>query len=125
MHIPDLNLALTEDNPTIKPYDQDAWALLPDTKNLPINISLTLLHALHTRWYELMNDMSENQWERTVYHPERKKTITLWDLLKGLFLAQSSSYCTYCETSGTDELELITLFINTNYKTRFTRMSFL
>ena len=75
-------LALTEDNPTIKPYDQDAWALLPDTENLPINVSLTLLHALHTRWYELMNGMSENQWHRTVYHPERKKTMTLWDLLK-------------------------------------------
>ena len=75
-------LGLTEDNPTIKPYDQEAWALLPDTKNLPVNVSLTLLHALHTRWYELMNSMSENQWHRTVYHPERKKTMTLWDLLK-------------------------------------------
>ena len=50
-------LALTEDHPVIKPYDQDAWAALPDTKNLPINISLTLLHALHARWYQLMYDI--------------------------------------------------------------------
>ena len=75
-------LALTEDNPTIKPYHQEAWALLSDTKVLPINISLTLLHALHTRWYQLMYDMSVAQWERTIYHPERKKTFTLWELLK-------------------------------------------
>jgi uncharacterized damage-inducible protein DinB len=75
-------LALTEDNPVIKPYDQEAWALLPDTKDLPINISLTLLHALHARWYQLMYNMSVAQWERTIYHPERKKTFTLWELLK-------------------------------------------
>lgn len=75
-------LGLTEDNPVIKPYDQEAWALLPDTKNLPINISLTLLHALHARWFQLMIDMTGNEWHRTVYHPARKKTMSLWDLLK-------------------------------------------
>ena len=75
-------LALTEDNPIIKPYDQAAWAALPDTKNLPINISLTLLHALHARWYQLMNDMTIEQWQRTIYHPERKRSLTLWELLK-------------------------------------------
>jgi hypothetical protein len=75
-------LALTEDNPVIKPYDQAAWAELPDTKKLPINISLTLLHALHARWYQLMYEMIAEQWGRTVYHPERKKTLTLWELLK-------------------------------------------
>ena len=42
-------LALTEDNPVIKPYDEAAWAELSDTQNLPINISLTLLHSLHLR----------------------------------------------------------------------------
>ena len=69
-------LGLTEDNPIIKPYDQEAWAILSDTKKLPINISLTLLHALHARWYQLMYDMPEDQWQRTVYHPERKIEIT-------------------------------------------------
>ncbi len=75
-------LGLTEDNPTVKPYDEAAWAELPDTKNLPINISLTLLHALHARWYQLMHDMAEEQWQRTIYHPERKVSLTLWALLK-------------------------------------------
>ena len=75
-------LGLTEDNPTIKPYDQDAWSNLSDTQKLPINISLTLLHALHARWCQLMYDLSEDQWQRTIYHPERKVAITLWALLK-------------------------------------------
>jgi uncharacterized damage-inducible protein DinB len=75
-------LGLTEDNPTIKPYDEAAWAQLSDTKNLPVNISLTLLHALHARWYQLMYDMNDIQWQRTIYHPERKITLTLWQLLK-------------------------------------------
>lgn len=73
-------LALTEDNPTIKPYDEAAWAELSDTKNLPVNISLTLLHALHTRWTELMKNMNEKDWQRTVFHPEHKRTISLWDM---------------------------------------------
>ena len=75
-------LALTEDNPTVKPYDEAAWAELPDTKNSPVNISLTLLHALHARWYELMYDMTEVQWQRTIFHPGRKRTLALWELLK-------------------------------------------
>lgn len=74
-------LALTEDNPTIKPYNQDAWANLSDTQNLPVNISLTLLHALHARWYELMKNMKEADWQRTIYHPEQQRSISLWNLL--------------------------------------------
>ncbi len=75
-------LGLTEDNPSIKSYDQDAWVLLCDTQKLPVPVSITLLHALHTRWCLLLDDMDETQWERTIYHPERKAQITLWSLLK-------------------------------------------
>src|ERR1044071_5896120 len=46
-------VGLTENNPTIKPYDENAWSVMEDVKNLPINISLTLLHALHIRWMEV------------------------------------------------------------------------
>ena len=74
-------LGLTENNPIIKPYDQDAWALLPDS-NLPVNLSITLLFALHARWYQLMEQMNESEWQRTIYHPEKKFELTLWDLLK-------------------------------------------
>lgn len=75
-------LGLTEDNPVIKPYDQDAWAELSDTNQLPVNISVTLLYALHARWCQFLEDITESQWQRTVYHPERKINITLWELLK-------------------------------------------
>jgi len=74
-------LGLTEHNPTIKPYDEAAWAKLPDTDNLPINISLTLLHALHARWMEVIKGIKGDEWNRTVFHPEQKKEITLWHLL--------------------------------------------
>jgi len=74
-------LGLTEDNPTIRPYDQAAWALLSDTEKLPINISLTLLYALHTRWYSVISDLRIEDWERTVFHPEHQKEMTLWYLL--------------------------------------------
>jgi len=74
-------LGLTEDNPQIKPYEESLWAQLPDTKNLPINISLTLLHALHSRWIEILVNMKDEDFDRTVFHPEHKKDLTLWYLL--------------------------------------------
>lgn len=75
-------LALTEENPTIKPYEQDLWVELHDVKKLPVNISLTLLHALHERWVEMMKAITDNEWNnRTIFHPEQKKTIRLWNLL--------------------------------------------
>jgi hypothetical protein len=74
-------LGLTEDNPAIKPYEEAAWANLSDTRNLPFNLSLTILHALHARWVEILKNITEEEWNRTVFHPEHKKEITLWHLL--------------------------------------------
>jgi len=74
-------LGLTEDNPTIKPYDEEAWAKMNDTAVVPINVSLTLLHALHIRWLEVLKSIKQEEWERTVVHPEHKKQMTLWYLL--------------------------------------------
>jgi uncharacterized damage-inducible protein DinB len=74
-------LGLTEDNPTIKPYDENAWAKLSDTKNVPINVSLTLTHTLHIRLVEVLKNIKDEEWNRTVFHPENKRTMTLWDLL--------------------------------------------
>lgn len=73
-------LAVTEENPVIKPYDQDAWALLPDNK-LPINFSLTLLHSLHARWWALVDKFGDEEWEKTIFHPEKSRKITLRELL--------------------------------------------
>lgn len=74
-------LGMTENNPTIRPYEEKEWAKLDDVFALPINISLTLLHALHQRWVTAIKNLSDDQWERTVFHPEHKKEITLWHLL--------------------------------------------
>ena len=63
-------LALTEDEPLIKPYDEAAWAELIDAKTAPVEVSLTLLEALHTRWVMLLNSLSPSDWQRTFRHPE-------------------------------------------------------
>ncbi len=74
-------LALTEDNPTIKGYEEKEWAMLPDVEAVPINVSLTLLHSLHLRWVAAIENLDKKDWERTVFHPERQKEMLLWFLL--------------------------------------------
>jgi hypothetical protein len=77
-HLPDSHLncyqryrlALTEESPKIKPYNQAAWADLADAKSAPIAPSLQLLAALHARWVLLLRSLSEEQWARTFRHPE-------------------------------------------------------
>jgi len=74
-------LGLTEDNPTIKPYEEALWANLADVSQVPINISITLLYTLHTRWHAAILNLARPEWDRTVYHPESKKQMSLWYLL--------------------------------------------
>ena len=84
-HLPDshlnsyvrFKLALTEDNPTISPYDEQAWTELPDTAATKPAVSLALLEALHIRWTTLLRQLTEAQWQRTFYHPGSQKTFTL------------------------------------------------
>ena len=78
-------LGMTEENPTIKPYEEKEWAELADVKTLPVNISLKLLHALHERWTVFLQSIPDEALEaRTVFHPEHKRKMTLWFLL-GLY----------------------------------------
>ena len=58
-------LALTEDEPTIKPYAEDRWAELADSKSTPIEVSLTLLDAMHDRWVRLLRSLTPEEWKRT------------------------------------------------------------
>jgi uncharacterized damage-inducible protein DinB len=77
-HVPDshlnaycrFKLALTEEHPTIKPYEEARWAALPDTRDTGIGVSLMLLEALHRRWVTLLRAMGEAEWGRTYFHPE-------------------------------------------------------
>jgi uncharacterized damage-inducible protein DinB len=63
-------LALTEDNPTIKPYNEDAWSKLADVPRAPIETSLALLEALHERWVTLLDLLGPKDFERPLVHPE-------------------------------------------------------
>ena len=55
-------LTLTEDNPTVRPFDEQGWAELPDVAATPISVSLALLESLHARWVILLQHLSEAQW---------------------------------------------------------------
>lgn len=76
-HLPDshtngyfrLKLALTEETPTIRAYDEKAWAELPDSA-APIAVSLDLLAHLHTRWVILWRSLTDADWTRPFHHPE-------------------------------------------------------
>jgi hypothetical protein len=63
-------LGLTEDTPTIKPYDEAAWAELRDTAVVPVATSLCLIDCLHQRWVALLQGMSDADWKRSIKHPE-------------------------------------------------------
>jgi hypothetical protein len=73
-------LILTEDRPTLKPYDQETWARQPDANHADISQSLTLLRGLHQRWCALLDNLSEADWSRAGRHPEVGQ-ITIDDLL--------------------------------------------
>lgn len=77
-HVPDSHmnayvrskLALTEDEPTIKLYAEDRWAVLADSQKTPIEVSLMLLESLHTRWMQLLGSLAAADWKRSFRHPE-------------------------------------------------------
>lgn len=63
-------LTLTEDTPTIKGYEQERWANLPDARSAPVLVSLVLLEALHRRWVQLLRAMTPEDFARTFVHSE-------------------------------------------------------
>jgi hypothetical protein len=76
-----LKLGLTEEEPTIKPYDEAAWAELEDVRSTPPAVSLALLEALHRRWVALLRSLQETAFRRTILHPEHGQRFTLEQLL--------------------------------------------
>ncbi len=66
-------LALTEDWPTIKPYDEAAWAELADCRKLPIDVSMAIIAGMHARWVSLLESLSEEDFRRGYNHPELGK----------------------------------------------------
>jgi uncharacterized damage-inducible protein DinB len=88
-HVPDshlnayirMRLALTEDTPTIKPYDEARWAELRDARSAPIEVSLALLDALHVRWMSLLRELGPTECARGVRHPEHGRVMSVDELL--------------------------------------------
>jgi len=74
-------LALTENHPTIRPYDQDAWVLLGDTGPQQLATTLQLLEGLHGRWVALLRSLAPEQWHRTFHHPENDQDFVLHHLV--------------------------------------------
>jgi DinB superfamily len=76
-----VKLALTEDNPVIKPYDEKAWAELPDSK-LPVELSLAILESVHARLDAILRSLTPAQWARPFLHPASgPQTIDVWAAL--------------------------------------------
>ncbi len=77
-HVPDSHMhayvrvkfALTEESPTIRPYDEAAWSLLPDVAAVPIDVSLSLLDGIHARWVACLRGLDDDQFARPFVHPE-------------------------------------------------------
>jgi uncharacterized damage-inducible protein DinB len=88
-HVPDshlnaytrVRLALTEDTPTIKPYEEARWAELSDARTLPVDVSLRLLEALHTRWVPLLQRLGASDVARPFRHPEHGRLMTIDELI--------------------------------------------
>ncbi len=70
-------LALAEDHPTIRPYNEAVWAELPDGKSAPIDLSLDILDAIHRRWVLVLEYITPEQRKRTFFHPEYKATWSI------------------------------------------------
>ena len=77
-------LTLTEDTPTIRPYEESKWAELPDGLNENIHSSILILQGVHERWTVLLDNINNENWNRMFFHPENQKLITLKEAL-GLY----------------------------------------
>jgi len=75
-----IKLALTEENPTIKPYEEAKWAKLPDN-NVPIDASLKIIEGVHQRWTTLLLTLNNADLERTVVHPEHGRQMKVGELV--------------------------------------------
>jgi uncharacterized damage-inducible protein DinB len=74
-------LTLTEETPTVKPYDETRWAELADARTEDVAASLKVLEGIHARWVRLLRSMSDADFARAYNHPEYKKTYTLAEVL--------------------------------------------
>lgn len=77
-------LALTETNPTIKPYAEDLWAKLIDGEDNDLSYSLSIIKSIHYKWTLILSTMKDTDWEKTYFHPENNKSFSLKNVI-GLY----------------------------------------
>lgn len=74
-------LALTENVPTIKPYEEEQWSKLPDAIDAPVEWSLQIIEGMHKRWVYMIEAIGNKGWQRSVFHPAMKKEMKVVELL--------------------------------------------
>ena len=87
-------LALTEDTPSIKPYEEQLWAELADSRGAPVAPSVDLIRSLHARWAMLLRSMSDEDFARTFYHPA-SQTVSRLDRALGLYAWHGKHHITH------------------------------
>lgn len=97
-----LKLALTEDHPTIKPYFEERWAELMDAKQMAIQPSLSMLEGIHERWAVLLNNLTDEQLERTFVHPEYGKTFSIGENI-GMYAWHCNHHLAHITTTKKQE----------------------
>jgi hypothetical protein len=90
-------LALTEEQPIIKPYFEERWAELNDSKKIPIAPSLKIIEGIHERWTALIRSLSEEEKTRTFIHPEHGKTFQLDEVI-GFYAWHSNHHLAHITT---------------------------
>ncbi len=89
-------LALTEENPSIKPYYEDRWANLTDAAKAPIAPSLAIISGVHQRWVMLLQQLKVTDWKKTFVHPEYNKEFSL-EVTLGLYAWHSNHHAAHIE----------------------------
>lgn len=74
-------LALTEERPTIKPYNESLWSTLADARTAPVAPSLAIVEGVHARWVQLLRSLPDDAFRRAYYHPESRADVILWQVL--------------------------------------------
>ena len=92
-----IKLALTEENPTIKPYYEDRWAELPDSLTMPVEPSLAMIEGIHQRWVMLLHSMRPSDFQKGFIHPEKNRLVPL-DENTGIYAWHSNHHLAHVQS---------------------------
>ena len=76
-----IKLALTEESPTIRPYEEALWAQLVDGLNNDISASLKIISGVHERWTQVLKNLSEEEWNKMYFHPQHQRLFSVKEVI--------------------------------------------